>query len=212
LSSGPFRVYLITNLAGLPEAATLPPDRALAIQLRDAGASGRALYAAAAALRARGHRVYINDRLDVALAAGCEGIHLGGSSLRVEEARRLAGELPCAQGERMPRERAERLRVGVSTHDIEDVEAARVAGADFAVFGPVYTTPGKGPPVGLASLQAAAALGLPLYALGGVDLERAQACLAAGAVGVAAIRAGCALARALACPPEPHGRNVVGRL
>jgi thiamine-phosphate pyrophosphorylase len=82
--------------------------------------------------------------------------------------------------------------VGVSCHGAEDVRRAREAGATYATFGPVYDTPSKrayGPPAGVAALAAAASIGLPLVALGGVDAARAPEVVAAGARGVAAIRA-----------------------
>jgi thiamine-phosphate pyrophosphorylase len=72
------------------------------------------------------------------------------------------------------------------------VARARAAGADFAVFGPVFETPSKrafGPARGLEALRAAAARGLPVLALGGVTPERADTCRAAGASGVSCIRA-----------------------
>ena len=78
--------------------------------------------------------------------------------------------------------------IGRSTHRVEEVERARGEGADYVTFGPVYETPGKGAPVGVAALARAAAAGLPVYALGGVTLERFGEVAAAGASGIAAIR------------------------
>jgi thiamine-phosphate pyrophosphorylase len=80
------------------------------------------------------------------------------------------------------------LLLGVSTHRVEEVERARDEGADYAVFGPVWETPGKGPATGVEELARAAASGLPVYALGGVTIERFGEVAAAGAAGVAAIR------------------------
>jgi thiamine-phosphate pyrophosphorylase len=82
--------------------------------------------------------------------------------------------------------------VGVSCHGAEDVRRAMAGGADYATFGPVFDTPSKrryGSPVGIAALEAASAIGLPLIGLGGVGLENAAAVVAAGAHGIAAIRA-----------------------
>ena len=182
-SSERFRVYVIADLGRLPALEDLGPRPRVAIQLRDREASGAALFAAARRLVEGGHRVYVNDRLDVALAAGCEGVHLGGGSLTVAEARTLGDGA---------------LRVGCSTHSVAEVAAAREQGADFCALSPIFATPGKGPPVGLETLREASGLGLPVYALGGVDGGNAAACLAAGAHGVAAIRAGLELAQALA--------------
>jgi thiamine-phosphate pyrophosphorylase len=125
----------------------------------------------------RGQLFLVNDRLDVALAALADGVHLPAAGIPPGDARRLLG--PAAL-------------VGVSCHSSDDVRRARDAGASFATFGPVFDTPSKrayGPPLGLSALREAATFGLPLVALGGVDASRAPAAFAAGAVGVAAIRA-----------------------
>jgi thiamine-phosphate pyrophosphorylase len=151
------------------------------VHLRERELGGRALLALARALaaacHARGQLLLVNDRLDVALAAGADGVHLPSAGLPPAEARRLVG--PAAL-------------VGVSCHSAEDVRRARDGGASYATFGPVHDTPSKrpwGPPVGLDALRAAAALGLPLVALGGIDAATAPGAFAAGAAGVAAIRA-----------------------
>ena len=150
-----------------------------AVQLREKDLPGRPLLALAEQLRALTARVgalfLVNDRIDVAVAAGADGVHLGGGSLPVGVARRLlaAGAL-----------------IGVSTH--APVEAAATE-ADFAFFGPVYSTPAKagyGAPQGPTRLrQAAAAARVPLLAIGGITAARIPAVRAAGAAGVAVIRA-----------------------
>ncbi len=150
-----------------------------AVQLREKDLPGRAVLALAERLRActarRGALLLVNDRVDVAIAAGADGVHLGGGSLPVDVARRL---LPDG------------ALVGVSTHAATDAAAT---GADFAVFGPVYATPSKaayGPPQGLARLRAAAETArVPLLAIGGVTAAQIPALRAAGAAGVAVIRA-----------------------
>lgn len=130
---------------------------------------------AVAAARGGATRVLVNDRLDVALAAGAEGVHLPGHGLPAVEVRR-----------RFPD-----LLIGVSCHGIDELRRAEAGGADFAVFGPVFETPSKkpyGPPQGLAKLaEATQAVKLPVLALGGVTLSNARACLEAGAAGLAAI-------------------------
>jgi len=149
------------------------------VQLRERDLPARALLALAERLRdvtARaGARLLVNDRLDVAITAGADGVHLAGGSVSVAEARAL---LPAG------------ALVGVSVHAADELAGCD---ADYAVFGPVYATPSKaayGPPQGLARLAAAvAASPVPVLAVGGVDLAGVAACRAAGAHGVAVIRA-----------------------
>ncbi len=120
-------------------------------------------------------RLFVNDRLDVALAAGAVGVQLGHSSLDVEEARRLDAE----------------WWIGKSVHDLPGAEAAHASGADYLVVGPVFPTPthpGR-EPLGPTRLGAIARLGLPTIAIGGVTPERVSAVRNAGAHGIAAIRA-----------------------
>ena len=182
------RVYLVTDpsagshiVARVASAlAALPPGTA-AVQLRDRGASARELLALARALgkvtSATGQVLLVNDRIDVAMAAGADGVHLPSAGTPPGDARRLLGSRPL---------------VAVSCQSRDDVARALAGGADFATFGPVYDTPSKrsfGPPVGLERLREAAALGLPLVGLGGIDPGNARAVVEAGAAGVAAIRA-----------------------
>ncbi len=149
-----------------------------AVQLREKDLPGRALLALAERLRAATARtdalLLVNDRVDVALAAGADGVHLGGGSMPVDDARRL---LP-----------ADAL-VGVSTHAADEVRATT---ADYAVFGPVRATPSKasfGPPQGIERLRAATAAAVPVLAIGGIEPGDVPAMRAAGAHGVAVIRA-----------------------
>jgi len=126
-------------------------------------------------------RILVNDRLDVALAANAAGIHLGENSLPLEavaEWRRRSGKTD--------------FQIGVSCHSLEAALAAERGGADYIFFGPVFATPSKaafGSPQGIEHLRAVcAAVGIPVLAIGGVNLENTRACLDAGAAGVAAIR------------------------
>jgi len=138
-----------------------------ALQLREKDLEGRALHELAAALKpicAR-HRtpLIINDRIDIALAVAADGVHLPAESVTVAEARSLIG--------------SSRL-VGISTHSAAEAAAASAAGADFAVFGPVWpplSKPTGGPAGGTEGLGAAcrAAGAMPVFALGGVTAERA---------------------------------------
>jgi thiamine-phosphate pyrophosphorylase len=152
------------------------PHPRLAIQVRDKAASGRELYENVRAWVNRGYRVYVNDRVDVALAVGAEGVQLPGGGLPPREVRALGP-----------------LKIGMSIHSAEEVTTE----ADFCVLSPIFASPGKGSPIGTAALREAAARGVPVIALGGVDASNARACLDVGAAGVAAIRAGAELARAL---------------
>ena len=147
-----------------------------AVQLREKDLSGRALFVLAERLRVvtarAGALLLVNERVDVAIAAGADGVHLGGGSMPVHVARRL---LPA------------HAIVGVSTHSAAEVAAAT---ADFAFFGPVYATPSKASAQGVAPLRAAVVVGrIPVLAIGGVTVERVAEVRRAGAAGVAVIRA-----------------------
>jgi thiamine-phosphate pyrophosphorylase len=171
------RVYCIVDCsAGASGTGLRGPHPELAIQIRDKSATGAAVYAAARGWVARGYRVYVNDRADVALAAGAEGVQLPRGGLSPAQVRALGP-----------------LRVGVSIHAPAEVRDD----ADFCVLSPIFASPGKGAPLGTEPLRAAAGHGVPVLALGGVCAANASACLAAGAAGVAAIRAGAELAREL---------------
>ena len=121
-------------------------------------------------------RVVVNDRLDVALAAGAGGVHLGHQSLPADAVR---GMVP---GE---------FLVGVSCHSLAEAIAAEQAKADYILLGPIFETPSKlayGPPLGLEKLrEVATRVKLPLLALGGMTVDRVRPCLEAGATGIAGI-------------------------
>lgn len=127
-------------------------------------------------------RVFVNDRLDVALSQGAGGVHLGENSLPVDEARKLADD----------RMGAGDFLIGVSCHSVEAAKAAAKGGAHYIFFGPVFATPSKavhGAPQGLARLaEVCRAASLPVVAIGGVTLDNAASCLSSGASGIAAIR------------------------
>jgi thiamine-phosphate pyrophosphorylase len=147
-----------------------------AVQLREKDLDDRDLYALARLARPLlppPARLLVNGRLDVALAAGADGVHLPADGVPAAALRARFGP---------------GVLIGRSAHSVAEVERARDDGADYATFGPVYATPGKGAPTGVGELARAAASGLPVYALGGVTLERFGELAAAGAAGVAAIR------------------------
>jgi len=146
-----------------------------AVQLREKDLGGRALLALAERLRAatarRGALLFVNDRVDVALAVGADGVHLGAGSMPASAARRLVGAAGL---------------IGVSTH--APGEAA--PDADFLFFGPVWETPSKRGAQGPGRLaEAARTAAVPVLAIGGVTADRVPAARTAGAAGVAVIRA-----------------------
>ena len=182
MSGGVPRLCLIADAAGAAGVASalaaLPAGAAL-VQLRDKALGGSALLRLARALLpvCREHRtpLLVNDRADIALAAGLGGVHLPANGLLPADARALLGS---------------RALVGTSCHDPAEVARASRAGADFCIYGPVWETPGKGPSRGVEALAAAVrAATIPVVAVGGIDTRTAALALAAGASGVACIRA-----------------------
>ena len=144
------------------------------IQIREKDLSARELFELVCTVRdiAAGTktRVLLNDRLDIALAAGIDGVHLPADSLPPARVRPLAGLM------------------GVSTHTIDEAIEAEKARADFVVFGPVFDSPGK-TAVGLEPLKrVASAVKIPVLAIGGITAENAASVLLAGAAGIAGIR------------------------
>jgi len=173
-------------------AAILAPG--VLIQVREKDLDGGPLLLLVRAALATGAEVAVNDRLDVALAAGAHGVHLPEHGLPIPTARALLAAVPAPPLTSPP---APPLRVGftlgASCHSIEGAHAAGRTGAELVQLGPIWDTPGKGPPLGPAALTAARA-GLSdaarLVAVGGIDdLDRARLALASGADAVAAIRA-----------------------
>ncbi len=188
-------LYLITDRRTLPAGADLVaavdaalaglPAGAAVVQLREKELDDRALLELCdrliAVTRPRGCPLLVNDRVDVALCAGADGVHLPEAGLDVATARRLGGD---------------RFVIGASTHSADAAAARVAAGADLVVCGPVWPTPSKPTSTGIgvdglravATAVAAAGPG-KLYALGGVDRpERARDAITAGAHGVAGIR------------------------
>ena len=169
----------IARRADLPEVAR---------QLAAAGGANLALHARGRALSGLEHfdfanrltaypptRLFVNDRLDVALAMHAVGVQLSSHSLPISAARQLDTT----------------WWIGKSVHDLAEADAAKAEGADYLLVGPVYHTathPDR-PPLGLEALGRIARLGIPVIAIGGIDAERAKDVKAAGAYGAAAIRA-----------------------
>jgi len=152
------------------------------LQFRDKESDTRALYDTALEIRriTRGTRTLfiVNDRVDIALAVGADGVHVGDRDLPVEVARRLMG--PDAV-------------IGASAATAEEAVLAARAGASYLGVGPMFRTASKadaGEPVGPGRIaEVKAVVGIPVLGIGGIDLTNAQAVMAAGADGVAVISA-----------------------
>lgn len=182
------RLYLIadrSHTGGRPLVAALLEAAQAGVrlmQLREKEMTPREVYALALetlrALEPLGVQVLVNDRVDIACAAELAGVHLTSNGLSAAAARKCLSEQAV---------------IGVSTHTLAEARFAEATGASFITFGPVYATPSKvayGAPRGLEALrEACAAVRLPVFALGGITPARVAECLAAGAYGVAAIRA-----------------------
>jgi thiamine-phosphate pyrophosphorylase len=153
-----------------------------AVQLREKDLGVRELLELARQLRGLtkeyGALLFINDRLDVALAAGADGVHLGRESMPVQAARKVSGDA---------------LTIGVSVHSAGEAKEAARGGADFITLGPVYATPSKlqyGRPVGLDVLhESTRGVSVPVLAVGGIRAGRVHEVLQQGASGIALISA-----------------------
>lgn len=195
-------VYLVTDtrLSGPRGVAAVAAAAARGgvtiVQLRDPDATTRELIAAAGALQAalapHGVPLVINDRVDVALAVGADGVHLGDRDMPAETARRLLGPGRI---------------VGVTVHDAAEARAVDTAIADYAGIGPVFATTTKAearPAIGVDGFRALRRLvPLPVVGIGGIDAARTAAVIAAGADGVAVVSAICA-----APDPEAAARAI----
>jgi thiamine-phosphate pyrophosphorylase len=183
-----FNLYLITDrrqtrgrdLSAVVEQALQGGVRA--VQLREKDLPTDELYRLAGELRRitskYGAKLLINERADIALDVGADGVHLPESGLSAEAAREIIG--------------SERL-IGVSCHSLNAARSAQKSGADFITFGPVFFTPSKaayGSPVGLELLaEAAGTLNIPVFGLGGINESNILKVMAAGAHGIALLSA-----------------------
>ena len=130
-------------------------------------------------------RILVNDRLDVALSEHTSGVHLGEQSVPVlDVCKLLAGKPNLAE--------PDKFLVGASCHSVPAALSAARDNADYIFFGPVFATPSKasfGAPQGLSRLaEVCSAISIPVLAIGGITLDNASDCFAAGAAGIAAIR------------------------
>ena len=152
------------------------------VQLREKHCSTREFLEEARRVRellvGTGVPLIINDRLDVALAVGADGVHLGQNDMHISDARRLVGE---------------RLVIGISAESVADAIRAEAEGADYIGVSPVFTTPTKmdtAPPLGLEGLrEIRRAVSLPLVAIGSIRHDNAAEVLRAGADGLAVVSA-----------------------
>lgn len=179
------RLMLVTdglsrgNLSAVVESAISGGVRA--VQLREKETGACELSAIASQLRevtrARDALLLINDRVDVALAVGADGVHLGWRSLTVSQARSLMG--PDAV-------------IGVSTHTVDEACLVAEEGADYVTFGPVFDTPSKRGLIDTQGLEQLSrcvrSTSIPVIAIGGMTPEVAASVRDSGATGMAAIR------------------------
>jgi thiamine-phosphate pyrophosphorylase len=169
------RKYCITDSAEVAARAAVSGAAMIQVRAKDLPARDLAALVRRVVAEARGVPVLVNTRTDVALACGAQGVHLPSDSLSPERVRTIA---PA------------RFLIGVSCHNIDELQRAAREGADFAVYGPIFATRShpNARPVGLDALAAAtSAVLLPIYALGGLTEQNAPLCIAAGAAGVAGI-------------------------
>lgn len=180
-----FTLYLITDrkqiTMPLPEAVQLALQGGVrAIQLRERDLPVRELLSLAMEVRRITRefnaRLFINDRVDVAVAADADGVHLGHQSMPTSAVRKLVGA---------------KMLIGTSTHTLEEARVAEAEGADLITFGPIYETPSKvklGVPVGTEALRSVKKfVSIPIFALGGIRERNISDVMGAGAFGVSMI-------------------------
>lgn len=180
-----FRYYLITDRKLCkPLPLTEVVDQACrqgikAVQLREKDLGGKALFSLAGEIREITRKwnakLFVNDRADIALAVGADGVHCRETSMNPGDVKQLDDS----------------RTVGASVHSLESARKAQRDGADFLLFGPVFYTASKagyGSPQGVSQLRRTAkAVNIPVFAVGGVTSARAVKCRTAGAYGVAGI-------------------------
>ncbi|MFH0933055.1 MAG: thiamine phosphate synthase [Nitrospirota bacterium] len=184
-----FKLYLITDRKLFTDNSSLfsAVEEALkgglkAVQLREKDLGTRDLldmsYRMRELTKAYKAKLFINDRVDVALAVEADGVQLGKESIPVHAVRETFQS---------------KLMIGASTHNLDEALEAERGGADFITLGPVYHTPSKmkyGEPIGIETLRKVKAkISIPVYAIGGIKLDKVREVKEAGADGVALISA-----------------------
>ena len=182
-----FKLYLITDrkIVHRPSSIVTAVRQALkggtkAVQLREKDLNTRELLKLAYKMRDLTKkykaRLFINDRFDIALAVGADGVHLTQNSIPAYAVRNTVKR---------------KLLIGVSTHSLKEAKEAEKAKADFITIGPVYRTPSKlkyGKPLGIPALKKVCRqVGIPVFAIGGIKSNRIKDVKKAGASGVAVI-------------------------
>ena len=182
-----FRLYLITDrkLVTRYSSPVTAVEKALeggvkAVQLREKDLDTRELLKLAYRMRDLTKRynakLFINDSFDIALAVGADGVHLTQRSIPAEAVRKAVKK---------------KLLIGVSTHSLKEAKEAEDSGADFITLGPVYRTPSKlkyGKPVGIGTLKKVSkSVKIPVFAIGGIKINKIKEAKKAGAYGVAMI-------------------------
>lgn len=151
------------------------------IQLREKDLPTRSLLDLAYKVRAITNlyeaQLFINDRVDIALCVGADGVHLPQSGMPPNAARKIIKDS---------------MLIGVSTHSLEEAISAQNGGADFITFGPIFQTPSKlqyGEPLGLSALaEVRRNIKIPILGIGGIDLNNIESVINTGAEGIAMIR------------------------
>ncbi len=182
-----FRLYLITDRKLFPDKDSFfaAMEGALkagvkAVQLREKDLPTRKLLTMAYGMRELTSeyraKLFINDRTDIALCVGADGVHLGQESMPIYAVRKIAGD---------------GFIIGVSTHSLKEAHLAEKEGADFIIFGPLYQTRSKlkyGSPVGLEALNKVTGdIGIPVFGIGGIRLDTINAVMKSGTYGIAVI-------------------------
>ncbi|MDI6743891.1 MAG: thiamine phosphate synthase [Thermodesulfovibrionales bacterium] len=190
-----FKLYLITDRKLVTRHLSLVTvvGKALkggikAVQLREKDLGTRELLDMAYKMRELTNKyeakLFINDRIDIALSVEADGVHLGQNSIPAHAVRKVVHASRITH-------HASRFLIGVSTHTIEEAREAEKSGADFITFGPIYSTPSKlkyGKPIGADIIRKAKAeISIPVFAIGGIKQDRIKEVMDAGADGVALI-------------------------